>query len=79
MNEDRIRRLEEENQQRAVDHARLSASVEHLSDSVEKLTETMEAVNAMMNKGRGAAWAVMFFSALVGGGIAAAVTKWLGE
>lgn len=79
MNEERILRLEDENRQRAVDHARLSSSVEHLIASVEALTGEIKVATAFMNQGRGAAWAVMFFSALVGGAIAAAVTKWLGD
>lgn len=79
MTDDRISRLEHENQQRAVEHARLSTSVEHLTDSVVKLTETMEGVSALMNRGRGAAWAFVFMGGLIGGGIAALVTKWLGD
>ena len=79
MNEERIRRLEDENQQRAVDHARLSGSVEHLISSLDAVTVELKAVTAVMNQGRGAAWVVMGVSGLIGGGLAALLTKWLGD
>lgn len=77
MSEDRLSRLENENQQRAIDHARLSTSVEHLNESVRELTAKVGEFRDTMNKGRGAMWVVLGACTALGGLVSAAINKWL--
>lgn len=77
MNDERLARLEAENQQRAVDHARLSSSVEHLSEAVQMLSTTVQEFRDTMNKGRGAMWIVLAVCTLLGGLVSTAINKWL--
>jgi hypothetical protein len=79
----RIARLEDGLTESLVQNARLANAVEHLSSSVTKLESTVGMLNDAMNKGRGAAWAVMLLSGLVGGSLAALLAallpRWLGD